>query len=471
MNAQKEQQLQLQKLLSEASDTVFGRKHTFGALSSYESFKDKVPLQFYRDIDIEALKGGKADLYWPGSVDKYAVSAGTSGKGKHLPITEDRLKSDRQFMRKVVLSYLRQQPNIFKLMGSHLSLPGSLEHIDGLAIGEISGHTGVRAPVWLKALQVVSPDRLIQLGFKEKFDLLLDKAVDANLKVITAVPSWILTLFQEVLKKTGKQSIAEVWPNLHLMVCGGVKLANYRPHLEKLMGDLNPNFIETYGASEGYFAFSDDFEKDDLKLITDNGIFYEFIADPLPDEESMSIQETIPLWEVEAGVPYAMVISTNAGLWRYAVRDIVEFSSTDPYRIEVKGRVSEMLDDFGEGLYIYEAEEALTKAARKLGVQESAFTIAPTLASEAEVPYHRWFVQFTEPIHTDTLNKMAMAIDEHLIEINRHYAIRRETEALSAPNVSSITQDDINRWMDASGKAKAQGKFPKVLRENVDVFI
>ena len=427
-------------------------------------------MQFYSDIDINALKAGEADLYWPGIVDKYAVSAGTSGEGKHLPVTEERLESDRRFMRKVILSYLRQQPNIFKLIGSHLSLPGSLEHHDGLAIGEISGHTGVRAPKWLKALQVVSPDKLTQLSFKDKFDLILEKAVDTNLKVITAVPSWILTLFQEVLKKTGKQSIAEVWPNLHLLVCGGVKLANYRPHLEKLMGNLNPNFIETYGASEGYFGFSDQFGRDDLKLITDNGIFYEFIADPLPDEDSMSIQETIPLWEVEAGVPYAMIISTNAGLWRYAVRDIVEFTSNDPYRFEVKGRVSEMLDDFGEGLYIYEAEDALNKAAKELGLQQSAFTIAPTLASESEVPFHRWLIQFTDPVHTDTLNKMASAIDEHLTEINRHYAIRRETEALSAPKVRSITQDDINRWMEASGKAKAQGKFPKVLRENVDVM-
>ncbi|MDZ7715289.1 MAG: GH3 auxin-responsive promoter family protein [Balneolaceae bacterium] len=210
--------------------------------------------------------------------------------------------------------------------------------------------------------------------------------------------------------------------------------------------------------------------ENDLKLITDNGIFYEFIADPLPDEESMSIQDTIPIWEVETGVPYAMVISTNAGLWRYAVRDIVEFTSVSPYRFEVKGRVSEMLDDYGEGLYIYEAEEALNKAAKQLGVQQSAFTIAPTLASESEVPFHHWFVQFTEPIHADTLKKMGKAIDEHLVEINRHDAIRRETEALSAPKVSSITQDDINRWMEASGKAKAQGKLPKVLRENVDVM-
>lgn len=470
MHAKRQQENLLLNLLNKARYTSFGQNHAFSDVRGFSSFVNQVPIQFYSNLDIKALKDGEADLYWPGSVDKYAVSAGTSGEGKHLPVTEDRLNSDRRFMRKVVFSYVRQQPNIFKLMGSHLSLPGSLEHHDGLAIGEISGHTGVGAPKWLKALQVVSPDKLTKLNFKEKFDLILEKAVDANLKVITAVPSWILTLFQEVLKKTGKKSIAEVWPNLHLLVCGGVKLANYRPHLEKLMGDLNPNFIETYGASEGYFGFSDEFGRDDLKLITDNGIFYEFIADPLPDEESMSIQKTIPLWEVETGVPYAMIISTNAGLWRYAVCDIVEFTSVNPYRFEVKGRVSEMLDDFGEGLYIYEAEQALNKASKQLGIQQNAFTIAPTLASESDVPFHRWFVQFTDSVHTDTLKKLAQAVDKHLTDINRHYAIRRETEALGKPQLSSITQNDINRWMEASGKAKAQSKFPKVLRENVDVI-
>lgn len=470
VNIKQTQQQQLYGLLERAQETDFGQKYNFSSIDHYQAFTEEVPLQFYNDLDITGLKEGKTDLYWPGKITNFAISAGTSGSGKHLPLSEERLNSDRQFMRLIAQSYLRQRPNIFRLAGYHLSLPGSIERNGELTLGEISGFSGIRAPFLLKPFQLVDPEKLTRLSFREKFDLIADKASEANLKVITAVPSWILTLFQRVLKKTGKSSIAEVWPDLQLLICGGVKLANYKPHLQKLMGDLQPDFIETYGASEGYFAFTDKLGKDDLKLVSDNGIFYEFIANPLPDPDAMSIQDTLPIWEVETGVPYAMVVSTNAGLWRYGLRDIIEFTSLNPPRIKVKGRVSEMLDDFGEGLYVYEAEEALEKTTAKLDLEPGNFTISPQLRSETEIPCHRWFVQFTDPVHTDTLNRLASMLDEYLIDINRHYAIRRESEALGAPRVQSITQDDINRWMEASEKDKAQGKLPKVLRQNVEVL-
>lgn len=470
VNIKQTQEQQLSDLLQKARKTSFGQSHNFDSITDYSSFTSQVPLQFYDDLDIAGLKEGKTDVYWPGKITEYAISAGTSGLGKHLPLSEERLNSDKQFMRQIAQSYLRQRPNIFRLAGHHLSLPGSVEKNGELTLGEISGFSGIRAPFLLRPFQLVDPEKLTRLSFREKFDLIAEKAPEANLKVITAVPSWILTLFQEVLKKTGKSSIAEIWPNLQLLICGGVKLDNYKPHLQKLMGTLNPDFIETYGASEGYFAFTDTLKKDDLKLVTDNGIFYEFIANPLPDPDAMSIQDTLPIWEVETGVPYAMVVSTNAGLWRYGLRDIIEFTSLNPPRIKVKGRVSEMLDDFGEGLYVYEAEEALEKMTDKLGLESGSFTISPQLRSESEVPYHRWFVQFARPVHPQTLDRLASMIDEYLIEINRHYAIRRESEALGTPKIQTIKQDDINRWMEASEKDKAQGKFPKVLRQNVEVL-
>lgn len=470
MTYQKTQKNELFSLLKTAKETEFGKKYKFANIKSYGQFAEKLPIQFYNDLDIDRLKEGVSDLYWPGRITNYAISAGTSGSGKHLPLSEERLDSDQHFMRQIAQTYIGQRPNIFRLAGSHLSLPGSLEKKGKLTLGEISGFSGIRAPFVLKPFQLVDPEKLTQLSFKEKFNLILEKALNANLKIITAVPSWTLTLFQEVLKKTGKQSIAEVWPDLTLMICGGVKLENYKPHLQNLLGDISPDFIETYGASEGYFGYTDDLTKDDLKLIIDNGIFYEFIADPLPDPEAMSVQETIPIWEIETGVPYAMVVSTNAGLWRYSLRDIIEFTSIDPPRIKVKGRVSEMLDDFGEGLYVYEAEEALEKATQELQLEPGNFTIAAQLHSESEVPYHQWFVQFSAPVHTNTLVKLATKIDSYLQQVNRHYSIRRETEALGTPKIKSISQEDINHWMEISGKDNAQGKLPKVLQQNVEVF-
>ncbi|MDX1618548.1 MAG: GH3 auxin-responsive promoter family protein, partial [Balneolaceae bacterium] len=222
-----------------------------------------------------------------------------------------------------------------------------------------------------------------------------------------------------------------------------------------------------------YFAFTDDPKRDDMRLVYDSGIFYEFIPEPLPDMESLTIQRSLPLWEVEAGVPYAMLVTTNAGLWRYAVDDIVEFTSIYPPRIRVKGRLSEMLDEFGEALYAYEAERALEEAVQKMDLEKGAFTLGGYLPSENDLPRHYWFVQFVEPIHRQTLERLAGTLDESLRDVNRHYAIRRESGALGKPEVHSITQNEINRWLDFREKENAQSKLPKMLnrREDIEFFL
>lgn len=463
----------LNRLLRKAADTQIGRKYGFGDIGDYTTFAERLPIQFYGELQayIEEIKKGSPDILWPGKVSRFALSAGTTGKGKHLPLTADRLESDRKFMKSLIADYLRQRPNPFRLFGKHLSLPGTVEQHGDIQIGEVSGFSALRSPLWLRPFQLANPKKLTQLSFSDKFELLLEGALTSNLKVITAVPSWILTLFQRALRESDKESIAEVWPGLKLLVCGGVKLAHYRPHLQKLMGELKPDFIETYGASEGYLAYSDDLQREDMKLITGNGIFYEFVPNPLPDDDALAIQDAVPLWEVETGVPYAVIVSTNAGLWRYALRDIIEFTSVDPHRIIVKGRVSDMLDDFGEGLYLHEARQALDVSVKELNLQKSAFTIVPLLPSESHTPYHHWLVQFTDGVHRQTLDRLAERIDRQLQQTNRHYAIRRESGALGAPKMGSISQQDINRWMEAGGRAKAQGKLPGILRENTDVLI
>lgn len=467
---QKRQQSELHLLLRQAQETVIGRSYAFSSITSYKQFSRSVPIHSYADIkaDVQRMKEGIKDILWPGTVDCFAVSAGTSGEGKHLPFTQARRNSDRQFMRRVIWSYLKQRPNILRLAGSHLSIPGSVEEQGNFQIGEISGFTARSAPAILRMLQVADPAQLTTLSFRQKFDLLLNRAIESNLKVITAVPSWILTLFQETLKRTGKSSITEVWPDLSLLVCGGVKLANYRSHFEELTTGLSLDFIETYGASEGYIGFTDDLEQHDMIMVTDNGIFFECIPYPLPNTNASSIEETIPLWEVQTGVPYGLLMSTNAGLWRYTLNDIIEFTSLNPLRFEVKGRVNDMLDDFGEALYLYEAEQALAETMQALNRQVGAFTIAPVLRDKNSIPFHRWFIQFTEPVHPDTLKKIAAGIDKGLQQINRHYTIRRETNALGMPEIRPVAQADINQWMEQNGKARAQGKMPKIMPQNTE---
>ncbi len=466
-----QQQNVLSELIHKARDTRFGRRYNFRNIHSYEEFSEQVPIHFYDDLKtyLDDIKKGKPDVLWPGTISSFAVSSGTTGAGKHLPLSRDRLKSDKLFMRKVARAYLKQRPNLFSLLGKHISLPGSIEQNNRLSLGEISGFSAHHAPFWLKPFQLISPKELTELSFSQKFDKVIDKALTADVSVITAVPSWILTLFQEVLKRSGCKNIAEVWPDLQLLICGGVKLANYRPHLEQLAGPLNLDFIETYGASEGYFAYSDDLSRDDLHLVTGNGVFYEFIQDPLPDRQALSIQPAQSLADVKPGVPYAMLVSTNAGLWRYAVRDIIEFTSVNPPRILVKGRLSKMLDSYGEGLYMFEAEEALKKTAENMNLNVCTFTVASRLDSENDIPRHHWYIQLVDPVHADTLNRLAGEIDSYIQRINRHYAIRRESRALGKPIVKSITQVQINNWLEIHGKNKAQGKLPRILPDGSDL--
>ncbi len=471
MDLRDKQEVELFKLIRAAKSTRFGQNHRFTDLQRYEDFQEEVPLSFYSDLtdQIADIKKGALNIAWPGKVQQFAVSAGTSGTGKHLPLTPDRLRSDKLFMRKIVRSYFRQRPNIFRLWGQHISLPGSLEDSTDLQIGEISAFTARHVPWWLSPFQLINTEELVEMPFSQKITRVLDKAIDKDVRVVSSAPSWILTLFQRLLKKSGVNAVADVWPNLKLLVCGGVKLANYRPHLEQLIGKSDIDFIETYGASEGYFAYTDKLEKDDLKLVIDNEIFYEFIPNPLPDPDSLAIQETVPIWEVEADTPYAMIVSTNAGLWRYAMNDIVQFTQTDPPRIKVMGRVSEMLDDYGEALYAYEAEQALRDVAAELDLDIGTFTIGAHLENERAVPRHSWFVQTYETLHRDTLDRLVSKIDKQLQENNRHYAIRRETDALGEPQIHSIDQQQINYWLEDHNKQKAQGKLPSILQKEEDI--
>ncbi|MFH5832778.1 GH3 auxin-responsive promoter family protein [Halalkalibaculum sp. DA384] len=474
----KEQQLQiLFSLLSRGKRTRYGRQHAFDKIEGYQDFCTRLPISFYSDIEdkIEAVKQGAPDLLWPGTTNRFAVSAGTTGKGKHLPLSDERLKSDCRFMRSVAFSYLKNWNRIPSVLGKHLSLPGTVERRDHLLIGEISGFTALHSPWWLRPFHLKPPAELTRLPFKQKFETVLEAALESDIKVIVAVPSWILTLFQQALDRTGKQKVSEIWPNLALLICGGVKLSNYQPHLEQLYGKkASPlDFIETYGSSEGYFAYADTPNNEDMKLVYDNGIFYEFVPDPLPEMESLSIQPTIPLWQAEPNRPYAMLVTTNAGLWRYAVNDIVEFTSVTPPRISVMGRLSEMLDDFGEALHLYEAEQVLNETAGRMEIGTCSFTVGSSITSEQELPRHHWFVQFVEPQHKQTLERLARAVDQSLQEKNRHYAIRRESGALGRPVIRSITQQEINSWLDQQDNSSAQSKLPKLLkkREDIDFFL
>ena len=454
-------------MLRKGAQTEYGKRFGFSNIRNYSEYKERVPLSTYDDVEeyIERIKRGEQNLLWPSKILNFAVSAGTTGKGKHIPLSEDRLRSDQRFMRKVIISYMKQNPNMLPFfMGSHVSLPGNIERLDpksNVRLGEISAYLAKLSPGWLSLFQVRSPHTMIREEWTEKFDRTLEKAVKSDVRKIVAIPSWALRFFQRALEITGKKYIREIWPNLRLLICGGEALNTYLPHFNQLLKGLDMDYIENYGASESYFAFSDDLKRSDLRLIVDNGVFYEWIPNPKEQKENLMHQKTVPTWEVEKGVPYSLVVTSNSGLWRYMINDVIEFTDLKQPRIQVIGRVSEIFDKFGEAVESHEAQSALEETAEQTGATFSVFAMGGLIDPEIGAPRHFWFVQWVE--EPEDLEKFTELLDENLAEINRHYHNRRKSMGIHPPVVLNLTKDAMYKWRERHQALHAQTKMPRII--------
>ena len=467
-NVKEKQITELKKILEKVSDTEFGKKHKMEEINQYEDFQKHVPITDYSDISeyVERMKKGEKNILWPGKIKNYAVSAGTTGDGKHIPLSKQRIKSDQRFMRKVFTSYALQRPNLFPLIGDHISLPGQInkhEKFDDVDLGEISAFLAKDSPGIMKHFQIHDPDKMIYQDWNDKFDSVLEKAVKGDVRQITAVPSWILSLFQEALKKTGNKKIKDLWPNLRLIITGGEALGSYIPHFNKLCEGLEIDYVENYGASEGYLAYADDLKKDDLYLMTDNGLFYEWIPNPPADKAELKKAKAIPTWKVEKGVPYAVLITNNCGLFRYTLNDLIEFTDTEIPRIKVVGRVSDMLDRFGEAVEIHEVTNAIAHAEKVTSSKIGLFTLGALLEKEDDKPMHVWFVQWAK--EPKSPKDFIEALDESLSEQNRHYANRRKSGTLKLLELHTLSDEILTEWKENHLKTGAQTKIPKVLQE------
>ncbi len=456
-------------MLRKGAQTEYGKRYRFSEISGFDEYVRRVPMVTYDDIEsyIERLKKGKQYLLWPSNIQNFAVSAGTTGKGKHIPLSEDRLRSDQRFMRKVIISYIKQNPNFLHFfMGSHVSLPGNIERLDpksNVRLGEISAYLAKLSPGWLSLFQVRSPQTMIQESWTEKFDRTLEMAVESDVRKIVAIPSWALRFFQRALEITGKKHIREIWPNLRLLICGGEALNTYRPHFNKLLEGLDMDYIENYGASESYFAFSDDLSRTDLRLIVDNGVFYEWIPNPKEHKDNLQGQKTVPTWQVEKGVPYSLVVSSNSGLWRYMINDVIEFTDLDQPRIQVVGRVSEIFDRFGEAVESHEAQSALEAAAQETGSTFSVFAMGGLIDQDIGAPRHYWFIQWVdEPPDPEEFTRV---LDTRLRKINRHYNNRRESMGIHPPVILNLKKDAMYKWREKHQALHAQTKMPRILDE------
>ena len=466
----------LRYMLNHAASTEWGQRYNFASIARQNdvvtAYQDRVPLHTYDDIaaDAERIRNGAADVLWPGTVDHFAVSSGTVSDGKVMPVTPSMIDSNRGFSVGVGLNYLAQTGKWRFLLGRHLTLPGRVAedpNYPGTHAGEVSGILAKHAPGFFKAIFQAVPNEVSFIeNWEEKLKTIAERTVDQDIRLVVMVPSWALVFFQDVIDAYNRRynanatTVHEVWPNLQVFISGGVALRSYRDQLQEAVGGPM-DFIETYGASEGFFAFQDDVNDPSLLLHLNNGVFYEFV--PM-DEYGTENPTRHTIGTVEPDVRYALYATSFSGLWSYDVGDVVRFTSLDPYKIQVAGRTSEMIDKFGEAIYSDEARQALRTACDATGATFDHYHIAPAPMRSGEAPHHEWIIEFDTP--PPDMEAFRKAIDNHLHEVNRHYHIRRQSRGVGMPVIRAVPDGTFYAWMQATNEqVSSQTKVPRMSAE------
>jgi hypothetical protein len=467
----------LRRLLVHAADTEWGRRFDFKSIAAerdvIRAYQRQVPLHTYEDLrdDAERVRRGAADVMWPGVHTHFAVSSGTASAGKLIPLSLDMLSINKRFSVGAGLNYLAETGDFSFLFGKHLTLPGRIEEsadYPGTRVGEVSGLQAEHAPRLFSALLQAVPNELSFLpNWEEKLEAVADHTMHQDIRLIVMVPTWGLSFFRILLERynqaTGRNAttVGEVWPNLRVFMSGGVALRSYKTLLHEQIGLDDLSFVETYGASEGFFSFQDDLDDPAMLLHLDNGVFFEFVPmDHLGDDDPPRLH----IGEVEPGVRYALYVSTCSGLWAYGVGDVLKFSSTSPHRIFVAGRTSEMVDRFGEAVFGEEARAALRAACDATGARVIDFHLAPRLPTRDVVAAHQWLIEFDSL--PEDMDRFAMAIDDYLQRVNRHYQIRREARSFGGPVITPVSAGTFYRWLVATkGAVSSQTKVPRMSEE------
>ena len=386
-----------QELIKTAKNTQFGLDHGFDTITSYARFAKQVPVRDYEELKeyIHKIIDGDKDVLWPEKPIYFAKTSGTTSGAKYIPITKASIKNQVEASRNAILSYIHETGNADFVEGRMIFLQGSpkLENKGGIKLGRLSGISAHYVPNYLQKNRLPSWETNCIEDWETKVDKIVEETEQENMTVIAGIPSWVQMYFEKLNAKTGKK-VGELFKNFQLFIYGGVNYEPYRAKFEELMG-RKVDSIELFPASEGFFAYQDSQKEEGMLLLLDAGIFYEFIK---ADEFFEENPKRITIGDVEIGVDYAMLISTNAGLWGYNLGDTVRFVSTKPYRVVVSGRIKHFISAFGEHVIAKEVEEALQYAISKTDAIVNEFTVAPqTSPSTGELPYHEWFIEFENP--------------------------------------------------------------------------
>lgn len=454
----------LHQLLEIAEDTELGKKYDFVSISNYETFRDRVPIVSYEEIEpmIERSRKGEQNIFWPTAIRWFAKSSGTTNaKSKFIPVSEEAL-DDCHFKsgKDMLCLYLNNNENSQLFTGKGLRLGGSKELYEdnGSFFGDLSAILIDNMPLWAELSSTPSSKVSLMSDWEKKLPAIIKESVLENVTSLSGVPSWMLVLLNGVLEQTGENHLHEVWPNLEVYFHGGVSFNPYRDQYEKLLPKNSFNYYEIYNASEGFFAIQDRNNADDLLLMLDYGIFYEFI--PM-DSYGNANAKAIPLWEVQRDVNYAIIITTNSGLWRYKIGDTVRFTSTDPYRIKVTGRTKHHINVFGEELIIENAEEALKNVCSKTGSEIKDYTAGPIFMSGKEKGAHEWIIEFRKK--PEDLAYFTEFLDNALKSLNSDYEAKRyNSTTLTMPTIHVAREDLFYDWLKSKDKLGGQHKIPRL---------
>jgi hypothetical protein len=459
------QREQLFKLLGKAENTEWGKKYDYSSVESIQDFQERVPVNRYEEMKpyIDRLLQGESDLLWPGYMRWFAKSSGTtSDKSKFIPVSKESLENCHFRGGKDTLAiYFSNYPNSRLYSGKGLTLGGSqqINKINNKSFyGDLSAILIDNAPFWTYFVKTPRQDIALMAEWEEKLEKITETTVKENITNINGVPSWMLVLLKHVLKKTGKNNILEVWPNLELFVHGGVSFGPYKDHFRKLLPSDNVQYMEVYNASEGFFAIQDSPLQKDMLLMLDYGVFFEFV--PM-DELEKDHPKALTLDEVETGKNYAIVISTNGGLWRYMIGDTVQFTGLYPHKIKITGRTKHFINTFGEEVIIDNAEKALDSACEKTGAMVKEYTAAPVYMGTESKGKHEWIIEFErEP---EDFEHFIQTLDQTLQSINSDYEAKRyKNITLDPPDVHKAETGLFYQWMKKRGKLGGQNKVPRL---------
>ncbi|WP_223550086.1 GH3 auxin-responsive promoter family protein [Aestuariivivens sp. NBU2969] len=458
-NPVKTQDSVFQNLISKAVATQFGKDHDFISINSHEDFIKRVPVRDYEALKpyVDLVVQGKEDVLWPEKPIYFAKTSGTTSGAKYIPITKESMPSHVEAARNAILLYIHETGKNQFVNGKMIFLQGSpiLNEQNGIQLGRLSGIVAHYVPKYLQKNRLPSWETNCIEDWETKVEAIVEETLPENMTVISGIPSWVQMYFEKLQQKTG-QKVGNIFKNFNLFIFGGVNYEPYRAKFENLIG-RKVDSIELYPASEGFFAFQDRQDEKGMLLQLNSGIFYEFIK---ADEFFTKNPKRITIKDVEIGVNYVMIISTNAGLWAYNIGDTVEFTSVNPYRVIVSGRIKHFISAFGEHVIGKEVEQAMKEAIKNTDIRISEFTVAPEINPKSGLPYHEWFIEFeNEP---KDISALAKSIDKSLQTQNSYYFDLIQGKVLQPLKITKVVKNGFQNYMKSIGKLGGQNKIPRL---------